>query len=294
MGFFSDMNESDFAEDQVEEVKPFVIDPNASMEDDFSAEDPDQDDDGPTVSRAELGGDDDEDYDVPSDDDYNYDSNYEDDDDFGEPLVTPVKQAQPQPKTKPAKKEAPAPEEPAPVPEKEELPAPAKSAKTDVSKTVIAKGTVITGGIHSEDDILIEGTIEGSVEAKSVIIQNGGQVKEGITAKENLEIHGNIDGDIAGKDIRLYQSKVHGNITAEGSIYVDKTTVLNSDVQGKDIEIYGRLKGEISVTGKATLHRGSIVKGMVRCKDILLETGAKFQGAVEQTSSEDIDDSLFE
>lgn len=290
MGFFSDMNESDF-EEQGEEIKPIVMDPNASAED-IDYEDEDSSSSEPTVSRAELGGDDDED-----DEEFAISTNIdfdeeEDDNDFGEPLVEPVAPA-------PAKKqkETPAPkakQAPAPVEEETQKPDPVKASKTDATKTVIAKGTTITGGIHSEDDILIEGTVEGSVEAKSVLIQNGGVIREGVIAKENLEIHGNIDGDISGRDIRLYQSKVHGNLTAEGSVYVDKSSVLNSDIQGKDIEVYGRIKGEISVTGKATLHRGCIVKGTVRCKDILLETGAKFQGAVEQVSSEDIDDSLFE
>ena len=261
MGFFSDMDESDF-EDQ--EIKPIVMDPNASEDDEEDILD-----DGPQVSRVELGGDEDDEPEIVSEVEPE-----EDDEDFGEPLVTPVN------------KET--------VREEKNAETKPKQKAANTSQTVIAKGTTITGGIVSEDDITIEGIIEGSVEAKNVLIQNGGQIKEGIVAKENLEIHGNIDGDITGKQIRLYQSKIHGNITSEGAIYVDKSSILNGDVQGKDVEVYGRIRGEISVEGKATLHRGCIVKGNVRCKDILLETGAKFQGAVEQTSSEDIDDSLFE
>ncbi len=294
MGFFSDMDESDF-EEQSGEVKPFVIDPNASEEDYEAEDDSSEDSMEPTVSRAELGSNDDDYEDEEGSITSNIDEedeepdiepeDVEEDEDFGEPLITPEKPAEKR-KTATAKIKTSEP--------KEEEPAPSKTPDKLEAKTIIAKGTTVTGGIISEDDILIEGTVEGSVEAKSVLIQNGGIIKEGIKAKENLEIHGNIDGDIAGKNIRLYQSKVHGNINADGNIYVDKSSILNSDVSGKDIEVYGRIKGEISVSGKATLHRGCIVKGMIRCKDILLETGAKFQGAVEQMSSEDIDDSLFE
>lgn len=276
MGFFSDMDESDFAE-QPKEQKPIVIDPKAADAcDDIDETDVTQE---VMVSRVDLGEDMDDTSDLVSNQPDYIEDPEEYDDDFGEPLVQEPASVSKSKTVKP---------EPAP-------PAAKNNKKAvDVTNTVIAKGTTITGGIHSEDDILIEGTVEGSVEAKSVLIQNGGQVREGIIAKENLEIHGNIDGDISGKDIRLYQSKVHGNLTSEGSVYVDKTSVLNSDIQAESIEIYGRVKGEISVNGKATIHRGSVVKGSVRCKDILLETGAKFQGAVEQISEEDIDDSLFE
>lgn len=282
MGFFSDMDESDFDE-QEKEIKPIIMDPNAS-EDDMN-ESEEENIAGPMVSRVDLGEDEDEEDepDIVSNIDYPAD---DEDEDFGEPLVVPASSVKNDKKEKTVNKEV--------IKEEKNTEAKPKAKVTNTSQTVIAKGTTISGGVVSEDDITIEGIIEGSVEAKNVLIQNGGQIKEGIIAKENLEIHGNIDGDITGKQIRLYQSKIHGNIISEGAIYVDKSSVLNGDVQGKDIEVYGRIRGEIFAEGKATLHRGCIVKGNVRCKDILLETGAKFQGAVEQTSAEDIDDSLFE
>ncbi|MBR6849482.1 MAG: polymer-forming cytoskeletal protein [Lachnospiraceae bacterium] len=215
------------------------------------------------------------------------------DEDFGELIVkNTTKAAPPEKKTKSSKKE---PVQETPAKQKEEPKVVEKGNDVSVKGTIITAGTVITGSIQSKDNILVEGVVEGHVEAKNIVIQNGGQVKEGAAAEENLEIHGNIDGDISGRNVRLCQSKIRGNITSKGRISVDKDSILNGDVtEGEDIDIYGRVRGMISVTGKATIHRGSIVKGSVRCLDIYLETGARFQGSVEQVVAEDISDDLFE
>ena len=217
----------------------------------------------------------------------------DEDEDFGELIVkNTTKAAPPEKKTKSSKKE---PVQETPAKQKEEPKAVEKGSDVSVKGTIITAGTVITGSIQSKENVLVEGIVEGHVEAKNIVIQNGGQVKEGAAAEENLEIHGNIDGDISGKNVRLCQSKIRGNITSEGRISVDKDSILNGDVtEGEDIDIYGRVRGMISVTGKATIHRGSIVKGSVRCHDIYLETGARFQGSVEQVVAEDISDDLFE
>ena len=325
-GFFSDMDESDFNEAPRKETPPIVVAPEVDEEsnettpeeNDFSSDNMMEvpDDimlDGPgMVSMVDLSGDD---YmntpeeagdltDDPEDSEEEEDGNISDtsidesaedasgDEDFGELIVkSPTKAAPTEKKTKSSKKESV--QETAK--QKEEPKAVEKGSDVSVKGTIITAGTVITGSIQSKENVLVEGIVEGHVEAKNIVIQNGGQVKEGAAAEENLEIHGNIDGDVSGKNVRLCQSKIRGNITSKGRISVDKDSILNGDVtEGEDIDIYGRVRGMISVTGKATIHRGSIVKGSVRCHDIYLETGARFQGSVEQVVAEDISDDLFE
>lgn len=334
-GFFSDMDESDFNEAPRKETPPIVVAPEVDEENnetipeengfssDNSMEVPDDIMlDGPgMVSMADLSGDDymndpeDDMEGMPDDNEENAsleedDESVEDtspeensgtsdtsvgdeDEDFGELIVkNTTKAAPPEKKTKNSKKE---PVQETPAKQKEEPKAVEKGSDVSVKGTIITAGTVITGSIQSKENVLVEGIVEGHVEAKNIVIQNGGQVKEGAAAEENLEIHGNIDGDISGKNVRLCQSKIRGNITSKGRISVDKDSILNGDVtEGEDIDIYGRVRGMISVTGKATIHRGSIVKGSVRCHDIYLETGSRFQGSVEQVVAEDISDDLFE
>ena len=282
MGFFSDMNEEDF--DSKKNVSPIIITPEEEIDDN-----PDETEiTGGEVSRVSLG--EDAEVFIDKDDTGNdmYDDGYDEDDDFGEPLIESPAKA-------PVPKEIKPPSGNHKTPVKDKQPAsPVRTADKDQGKTIIAKDTVITGGIISENDIFIEGTVEGTVKARSVILSNGGQVKEGIDASENLELHGNIEGNISGKSIKLLQTKIRGDIKSDGNISVDKESVINGDISTGDIEIYGRVKGQINASGKITIRRNSIVKGNIRCKDILLETGARFQGAVEQISAEDIDDSLFE
>lgn len=57
-----------------------------------------------------------------------------------------------------------------------------------VRETVITPGTVLTGSVSSESDIVIDGTVEGDINSqKSVRIDN----------------HGNITGNVAGRKVMI-------------------------------------------------------------------------------------------
>jgi cytoskeletal protein CcmA (bactofilin family) len=61
---------------------------------------------------------------------------------------------------------------------------------------LIGKGLYIKGELHGEDDLIIEGTVEGTITmAKSLTIEADGRIKADIET-ENVIIKGEMEGDL--------------------------------------------------------------------------------------------------
>ncbi len=65
---------------------------------------------------------------------------------------------------------------------------------------VIGKGLYIKGELHGEDDLVIEGTVEGTITMKqSLTIETGGRIKADIET-ENITIRGEMEGDLTARE----------------------------------------------------------------------------------------------
>lgn len=65
---------------------------------------------------------------------------------------------------------------------------------------VIGKGLYIKGELHGEDDLIIEGTVEGTITMqKSLTIETGGRIKADIET-ENITIRGEMQGDLSARE----------------------------------------------------------------------------------------------
>ena len=93
----------------------------------------------------------------------------------------------------------------------------ATSQPSTRTNAMIGPTVRIQGQITSEEDLLIEGSVEGSVTSNSheVTVGSSGNLKANIAAKM-IKIEGSVEGDIAGheKVIITRTGKVRGNITA--------------------------------------------------------------------------------
>lgn len=82
---------------------------------------------------------------------------------------------------------------------------------------MIGKTITIKGDISGQEDLTIEGNVDGSVSLpdNNLTIGEGGQIKADLAAK-NITVKGQVDGDISGaeKVVVAQSGHVKGNITA--------------------------------------------------------------------------------
>jgi cytoskeletal protein CcmA (bactofilin family) len=106
--------------------------------------------------------------------------------------------------------------------------APTETAKT-VSETssnqaLVGPSITITGGLAGEEDVVIQGKVEGTVQFRqhNVTIGEHGRVKADVFAKE-VCVEGKLEGDIFGETLVAVKATgtVRGNITAPRVIMED-------------------------------------------------------------------------
>lgn len=95
-------------------------------------------------------------------------------------------------------------------------PSPSASSVSSSSKAAVLGATIkVKGDISGEENLLIEGQVEGSVSLSSheLTIGKTGKLNANLTAK-NIRIDGQVDGDIIGKEkvVVTSTSQIKGNI----------------------------------------------------------------------------------
>jgi cytoskeletal protein CcmA (bactofilin family) len=104
-----------------------------------------------------------------------------------------------------------------PQPQQETYAAPASTTASSGRAAVIGPGIHINGDISGNENLLVEGKVDGKIRlgAHQVEIGQGGQVNADITAKV-IKIAGQVRGDVNGTEKVLISSSgnVHGNIVA--------------------------------------------------------------------------------
>lgn len=99
----------------------------------------------------------------------------------------------------------------------------------------VSEGTIINGDIYSEKDLMINGTINGTIKCtKKMTIAHQGRVLGNISGLD-IVVYGSLDGNIDCDRLLILnsQSQVHGNISSvlieihagakiESEVYVQK------------------------------------------------------------------------
>ena len=101
---------------------------------------------------------------------------------------------------------------------------------------MIGKGLFIRGELHGEEDLIVEGTVEGTITMqKSLTIENGGKIKADITT-ENITIRGEMEGNLTARDKISIQNggRLIGDMTAprieveDGAYYKGRIEMVES------------------------------------------------------------------
>jgi len=105
----------------------------------------------------------------------------------------------------------------APPPVAAAPPRPAEAPRQPRVAATIGPSIAIKGDVTGEEDLIIEGRIEGKIllKANSVTIGRNGRVKANVYAN-SITVEGEVEGDLIGKDeVVIRQSgKVKGNVAA--------------------------------------------------------------------------------
>ena len=119
---------------------------------------------------------------------------------------------------------------------KEDTLDPIKSLK-DKSSLIIGEGATIKGEIKEENEITIQGNVDGDIECKDLIIGKTGSVKGKIKA-DTLYVEGNVEGEINIKALLklMSSSYVSGKINY-GSLQINEGGKIIGELEFKDKNI---------------------------------------------------------
>jgi cytoskeletal protein CcmA (bactofilin family) len=96
------------------------------------------------------------------------------------------------------------------------------------SATLISSGTVLKGDVKSDNDLRIDGTIQGNVICSAKIVIGPSGFIEGNIQANGADITGKVVGNIAVKELLQLRSdsNVQGNIAA-GRLQIDPSAIFN-------------------------------------------------------------------
>ena len=87
-----------------------------------------------------------------------------------------------------------------------------------------------------------------------------------------------ITGEIQVKnDLRL-AGKLKGKLCCSSDLVLDKTGLVEGDVEVASATLCGTVKGNVKVSGRLTLESGSLLEGDIDTKELVIKEGATFQG----------------
>lgn len=90
-----------------------------------------------------------------------------------------------------------------------------------------------------------------------------------------------IDGEISGDEDLVIQGTVKGKISLKESLFVESSGVVEADIETQNVEIAGRVTGNIAATDKVELKSDCRVVGDIKAPRILIADGASFKGNVD-------------
>lgn len=90
-----------------------------------------------------------------------------------------------------------------------------------------------------------------------------------------------IDGEISGDEDLVIQGTVKGRIALKESLFVEGSGVVEADIETQNVEIAGKVTGNISASEKVELKSDCRVIGDIKAPRILIADGASFKGNVD-------------
>ena len=105
------------------------------------------------------------------------------------------------------------------------------------SALIIGEGATINGTIKENNEISIQGTVEGDIECKDLMVGKSGTLK-GKIKTETLSVEGNIEGELEVKGLlKLMSSGTVSGKISYGSLQIHEGGKLMGELDFKDKDI---------------------------------------------------------
>jgi cytoskeletal protein CcmA (bactofilin family) len=98
--------------------------------------------------------------------------------------------------------------------------------------------------------------------------QTTGQIPADITIIGTLQL----------PDERTVTCRVEGEIVSPSTVIIPRENFVKARIQAESVVIFGRVDGDIHVTGRAVLKSSSTLHGNIHAARVLVEEGAAFSG----------------
>ena len=90
-----------------------------------------------------------------------------------------------------------------------------------------------------------------------------------------------INGEIAGDDDLLILGTVKGRVTLKDALIVERSGVVEADIESTAVAIGGQVTGNILATERVELQAEGRMVGDIRSPRILIADGASFKGNID-------------
>lgn len=137
-------------------------------------------------------------------------------------------------------------------------------SNNNAETSVITKTTKIEGSIATDSNIVIAGEMIGNV-----------------TSTNSVSTTGKILGNITCKNFEGSNAKIEGDIKVENILIIKNNCDIIGDISAKRIELSGRVKGNIVLSGEVFIAKEAYIIGNVTASTISIEKGAIIQGLIK-------------
>ena len=98
-----------------------------------------------------------------------------------------------------------------------------------------------------------------------------------------------IKGEIVSpNDIRI-DGTFEGKVQSKGRVVIGETAVIKGDIVCNDVDLWGKVEGNIFVKDTLALKEGCVVNGNLHIRKLSVELGATFNGNCKTISEADFD-----
>jgi cytoskeletal protein CcmA (bactofilin family) len=90
-----------------------------------------------------------------------------------------------------------------------------------------------------------------------------------------------VDGEISTEDKLIVAGTVKGRVDVKQGLVVERSGVVEADVEADAVQIAGRLEGQVHATARVEITAEGKMNGDIRAPRILIADGAQFRGHIE-------------